>query len=499
MSIFADNTLNMSHVLIKMADISRPADGSRPSIRLNGKAFALHTREDHPLGPETMLMHLPLREGYSSTPATGRTSFLPPPHSLLYASMNRANGFRMLENAGMTRRDMDVFLDHHGDHSSEYPTWLLGDLMGVAHHSHIPSVIPFDGRDDYWSSDEDEPAPPPYDESKLYVSTLYHHAPLPRLWASFAGCGTVPDMHVPAQQHGENTFRNKPRTPGPWWVRTKGFICNSCTTPLMSHTFARKLNLTLAPLDGTLKGPIIELGDRPSHGWNQLSTQPHRAKYQGIGQAAVEVDFSMDPRSPRRATITFIIFEDSILPRGSSVDYVINGAFARQSPGWVDDALMNDEISQSYRRGLSGPSHCELPRTTSPSSHSAREPTSQRRLPSRDLAMTATHQLKDLGQMVFHGVEDKNEEKWHTTFSAIFGAFAWRVRPEGLASCPTNMGKNGKRDTPPTRESVTTRRVFLAPPDDPVLELVQERIMVAFPPGQFVTRRGCSAPTEVLA
>ena len=311
-------------------------------------------------------------------------------------------------------------------------------------------------------------------------------------------------MHVPIQLHEKKTFRNEPRTPGPWWVRTKGFMCNSCTRPLMSHTFARKLNLTLAPLDETLKGAIIELGDRPSHGWNQLSTQPHQAQYQGIGQAAVEVDFSMNPTSPRRAIITFIIFEDSILPRGSSVDHVINGAFARQSPGWVDDALMNDEISQSYRRGLSGTSHCELPRTTHQSSHSALEPTSQRRLPSRYLAMTATHQLKYLGPMVFRGVEDTSAERWHTTFSTIFGAFAWRVRPEGFSSCPTNIpptreSVNSKKNNPPTRESVTTRRVFLAPPTVPVQDLIQERIVVSFPPGQFVTRRGCSAPTEVLA
>ena len=76
--------------------------------------------------------------------------------------------------------------------------------MGVEHYSHIPFVIPFDGRGDAWSSDEDDPAPPPYDDSKLYVSTLYHDAPFPRLWATFADCGAVPDMHIPILLHGEN-------------------------------------------------------------------------------------------------------------------------------------------------------------------------------------------------------------------------------------------------------------------------------------------------------
>ena len=224
MSIFPDNTLCMPHELIKMAEINKPGDGSRPSIRLNGQALELITRGDHHLSPETLLLQLPMRDGYSSAPALGRTSFLPPGHSMLYASMNRANGFRMLNNAGMTRGGMDAFLDHHEDDSPECPTWLLGDLLGVTHYSHIPFVTPFDGRDDTWSSDEDEPAPPPYDANKLYVSSLYHHAPLPQLWATFAGSGEVPDMHVPILLHGENTSRSEPRTPGPWWVRTEGFI-----------------------------------------------------------------------------------------------------------------------------------------------------------------------------------------------------------------------------------------------------------------------------------
>ena len=102
-------------------DINKTGDGSEPTIRLNGKAFALHTREDHPLGTQAPLMHLPRRDGYSGTEALGRTSFLRPEHSLLRASMNRANGARMLRNAGMTRGDMGAFLKHHGDHSFGFP------------------------------------------------------------------------------------------------------------------------------------------------------------------------------------------------------------------------------------------------------------------------------------------------------------------------------------------------------------------------------------------
>ena len=92
MSVFPYNTLCMAHALIKMADINTGGqDVSRPSIRLNGKAFELTTRESPRPGSLTLLLQLPLREGPCNTEALGRTSFLPDGHSMLYASMNRSN------------------------------------------------------------------------------------------------------------------------------------------------------------------------------------------------------------------------------------------------------------------------------------------------------------------------------------------------------------------------------------------------------------------------
>ena len=71
-SAFADNILNMAHAWIKMGHISLPDRHEAPSIRLNGKAFKLHTRETrgwHPSGP--LFLQLPLQSGFSSTPALG--------------------------------------------------------------------------------------------------------------------------------------------------------------------------------------------------------------------------------------------------------------------------------------------------------------------------------------------------------------------------------------------------------------------------------------------
>ena len=454
-------------------------------------------------------------------------------HSMLYASMNRFNGPRMLRRAEMSRGDIEDFLDRHEEIPLEYPNWMLGDLMGVAHSSHMPFVIPSDGRSDTWSSDDDEPAPPPYHGAKLYLSSLYQHALSPRLWAAFAGQGEVPPRQVPVLEHGGNTFRDEPRTPGPWWVRAKGFICNSCCRPLMSQSFARKLNLALTPLDGTLTGAIIELADRPSNGSNQLSTQPHRAQYHAIGQAAIKVDFSTDTTSPRRAMVTFIVFGDLILPRGSLVDFVVNGAFARDFPSWVEEALLHDDVSPAYRHGLSSPSRCEVPRAANASAHTSLEPPAQRRLPARELALQTTDQLEHFNPEVPIKGEDTSSSRdrdeltgstlvrasplptWQTTFSPIFGAFAWRTTPQGLSANPTvtepavleRWGSTAKeiltnwystRGVPP-RESVTTRRVFLDSAAGPSDALPHERVVVTILPGQFETLPGCPPPEKVVA
>ena len=168
--------------------------------------------------------------------------------------------------------------------------------------------------------------------------------------------------------------------------------------------------------------------------------------------------------------------------------------------------MLTDDISQSYRQGLSSSSRCEVPRAANASAHSALEPQNQRRLPAHDLALTATHQLTYLGPMVFRGVEDTNAEKWNTTFSTVFGAFAWRVMPQGISSSPTTLTARQRLDdwyatrgAPPTRESVTTQHVFLDSASTPVQDLSQERIVVSFLPGQFVTLPGCPPPEEVVA
>jgi len=380
-SIFSDNTLSMQHALIRGAHVNLPGPNEPPSIRLGSRPFKLHQTETSPEGNPSgpLFLQLPLEDGFSSEPELGRITFLPPGHGLLYLSMNRANGFTMLRNAGMTTHDMEHFLEHHGDHSTEFPRWLLGDLMGVVHHSHLPFELSREPRDADWSSDEDDPAPPLGDRM-MYASTLYHDAPLLRIWATF------PDMYELVVVHGQDAFTNIPKPPEPWWVRTKGFLDDTATRPFISRSFARKPNLNFEALDTNVAGPIIELGTRPSYGWNQLSNRRHRAQHYGIGQVSIAVDFSTDPNQPHRGVVPFVVFEDSTLPRGSSVDFVQHSAFTRQSPAWVEAAVLNDQIAQGYRQGLSAPSYCDLPRTCNRPAAAAPGPQA-RVIPARDLAM----------------------------------------------------------------------------------------------------------------
>ena len=130
MSLFPENTLCMTHALIKMADINTGhQDASRPWIRMNDKAYKLSTRLNRRSGAEELLLRLPLQEVACSAERLGRTSFLPDSHSMLYAATNRARGVLMMQRAELNRGHFDDFIGRHQEEENYYAPWLLGDLM----------------------------------------------------------------------------------------------------------------------------------------------------------------------------------------------------------------------------------------------------------------------------------------------------------------------------------------------------------------------------------
>ena len=164
---------------------------------------------------------------------------------------------------------------------------------------------------------------------------------------------------------------------------------------------------------------------------------------------------------------------------------------------------MNDEILQSYREGMSAPSYCKLPRTCNQPTSAAGGATERRRIPARDLTLPTIHFQRDGKTTPPESehircaeqpspapepprVRRKNDDYWRITFDTTFGLLEWRIGPQGLISSPE-------------RHYVHTRCVFREQTDDYSSETVGDRITVSFTPGQFVTRCGCIAPTEVVA
>ena len=115
-------------------------------------------------------------------------------------------------------------------------------------------------------------------------------------------------------------------------VRTFGFIDMETSQHFMARSFAEKTHLDLSSLDTSASGKIVELRPRPGY-FHQLSFQWHRTRYHGLGRIPVTLDLCRTGQEPRLVAINFVVLEDGTLQRGSSVDFVIGGTFARQLPG----------------------------------------------------------------------------------------------------------------------------------------------------------------------
>ena len=122
------------------------------TVRLDGQVFKMHHRPDLHGVQVTWCLQLPLQRGTSLAPQPDPASFLTLP-SRAFASMESAyaEGRRRLASAGLDPLCMEDFLNLRLVDDSECDLWLLADLTGVRHYSHIPVVLAADPM----SSDEE--------------------------------------------------------------------------------------------------------------------------------------------------------------------------------------------------------------------------------------------------------------------------------------------------------------------------------------------------------
>ena len=170
-------------------------------------------------------LQLPLEPGSSQVPRPDPGSFLKLP-VLSYASMEPAYAAaRMrLASAGLSPQTMQDFLNFYAIDDSNYDLWLLADLTGVKHYSHIPVVLPVDPVS---SDDEATPRPPlpPTKPAVMFATLLFRNAVMPKGRALFLGWGTGPPL-TPGQ----------PRVPGQWVAGMWG----GCLTPAPPGTTCRR-------------------------------------------------------------------------------------------------------------------------------------------------------------------------------------------------------------------------------------------------------------------
>ena len=119
---------------------------------------------------------------------------------------------------------------------------------------------------------------------------------------------------------------------GLWSVATSGFIDIAANADHMSASFARTFNLNFNDLNVTSTGALNDLQPRPG-GPGEMGFQLHRCRYHRLGSINVDLNLAHCSRLPRTLPrVTFRIFDDSVLPRGSSVDIVLSWASARRCP-----------------------------------------------------------------------------------------------------------------------------------------------------------------------
>ena len=217
-SVFPRIILFVEHAIIRGAVIGRVSKRNGDTfetfparIQLHGKTFELLW--DATLGAE--YLPLPLQPSDLHMPTMGATTFLPHNHWMMSQAMDTAIGRSIIAMADLGPEDMHNFLNRHQDDYFDIEPWLLADLAGLHHHTHIPALVPHHWL--HYDDDPDDDAPPHLrpitrDPPGMSVSTLWSEASLPRIRASLPGTGAppnprvvffgdVPPPHPPPQMH----------------------------------------------------------------------------------------------------------------------------------------------------------------------------------------------------------------------------------------------------------------------------------------------------------
>jgi hypothetical protein len=200
-----------------------------------------------------LYLQLPLDPCSLFVPTFQKATFLPSDHWLYLRSMNNGAAERIARLAGLDDpRAMEVWVDRFLTYDDEQRPCLLGDLVNVRHHQHIPQQL----RTHFRVGDgmEDEPNEPAIEPGGAFtggrpqgmlVTSLYLNANLPRIALSMEGTGRAPP---PRNATDLSVSRS---TPGDtrWWQRAQATLDMGASRPFMSLSFAKRLGFVNNSLD----------------------------------------------------------------------------------------------------------------------------------------------------------------------------------------------------------------------------------------------------------
>ena len=141
--------------------------------------------------------------------------------------------------------------------------------------------------------------------------------------------------------------------PGQWSTGTWGIVDCCSTDDYMSASFAKILNLDFDTMDVSTTGALCELRVRPG-GRREMGWLPHRCQFHRLGRVTVTINLAHVANSPRHMAVCFWVFDDGVLPNGSSLDFVLSWETARRCPTWMSEAARTDDTSQCFATTLIG-------------------------------------------------------------------------------------------------------------------------------------------------
>ena len=178
----------------------------------------------------------------------------------------------------------------------ELEQWMLGEMVGVEHHTHLPWLLRATASRGDSDSDSDgrgtmhQAGPLDSEPPGMHATTFHRSANLPRSRVGASGTGAAPPPRYP----GDATVLHHDSG---WWRSAEGVVDMTASRPYISLAFAKGLTYSRESLNVQNAGEISGLNLRPG-GWNQMSHQPHRTRYWGLGTLTVEICFFRDEDLP---------------------------------------------------------------------------------------------------------------------------------------------------------------------------------------------------------